>query len=137
LSLSNIRFKYILKNCHDITEILLKVALNTITQYIKDKQTRDLQLHLQSVPIATDVMSSNLDQGEVCNIMWYNLSVTCDRSVVFSGSSGFLHQYNWPPRYNWNIVESGIKHKQTNKATVLSVVETETSGENHRSITSN
>jgi hypothetical protein len=69
LSLSNIRFKYILKNCHDITEILLKVALNTITQYIKDKQTRDLQLHLQSVPIATDVMSSNLDQGEVCNIM--------------------------------------------------------------------
>jgi hypothetical protein len=25
-----------------------------------------------------------------------------DRSVVFSGS---LHQYNWPPRHNWNIVE--------------------------------
>jgi hypothetical protein len=22
----------------------------------------------------------------------------------------FLNQYNWPPRYNWNIVESGIKH---------------------------
>ena len=34
------------------------------------------------------------------------MSVTCDRSVVFFGSSGFLH---WPPRYNWNIVESGIK----------------------------
>ena len=28
---------------------------------------------------------------------------------------GFLHQYNWPPRYNWNIVESGVKHHQTNK----------------------
>jgi len=26
------------------------------------------------------------------NIMWYNLSVTCDRSLVFSWSSGFLHQ---------------------------------------------
>ena len=26
------------------------------------------------------------------NIMWYNLSVTCDRSVVFSGFSVFLHQ---------------------------------------------
>jgi len=24
--------------------------------------------------------------------------------VVFSGYSGFLHQYNRPPRYNWNIV---------------------------------
>jgi hypothetical protein len=36
--------------------------------------------------------------------------VTCGRSVVFSGFSGFLNQLNWPPRYNWNIVESGIKH---------------------------
>ena len=42
------------------------------------------------------------------------LSVICDRSVVSSGSPGFLHQYNWPPRYNWNIVESGVKHHQTN-----------------------
>jgi hypothetical protein len=47
--------------------------------------------------------------------MWSSLSVTCDMSVVFSGSSRFLHQYNWPPRYNWNIVESGVKHHQTNK----------------------
>jgi len=34
------------------------------------------------------------------------------RSVVFSGYYGFLHQYNWSPRYNWNIVESGVKHHQ-------------------------
>ena len=40
----------------------------------------------------TDVVSSNLDQGEVYNIMWYSLSVTCDRSMVFSGSFGSLHQ---------------------------------------------
>jgi len=38
------------------------------------------------------VVSSNLDQGEVYNIMWSRLSVTCDRSVVFSGSYCFLHQ---------------------------------------------
>ena len=36
--------------------------------------------------------------------------VTCDRLVVFSEYSNFLHQQNWPPRYNWNIVESGVKH---------------------------
>ena len=24
--------------------------------------------------------------------------------------SSFLHQWNWPPWYNWNIVESSIKH---------------------------
>ena len=29
----------------------------------------DLQLPMQSVPITTDVVSSNLDQGEVHNIM--------------------------------------------------------------------
>ena len=42
------------------------------------------------------------------NIMWYSLSVTWDRLVVFFG---FLHQLNWPPQYNWNIVESGIKNQ--------------------------
>jgi hypothetical protein len=30
----------------------------------------DLQLPMQSVPINTDVVSSNLDQGEVYNIIW-------------------------------------------------------------------
>ena len=38
------------------------------------------------------------------------MSVTCGRWVVFSGYSGFLHQWNWLPRYNWHIVESGVKH---------------------------
>ena len=30
----------------------------------------DLQLPMHSVPITTYVVSSNLDQGEVSNIMW-------------------------------------------------------------------
>jgi hypothetical protein len=30
----------------------------------------DLQLPLQSVPITADVVYSNLDQGDVYNIMW-------------------------------------------------------------------
>jgi hypothetical protein len=30
----------------------------------------DLQLPMQSVPITTDVVRSNLYQGEVYNIMW-------------------------------------------------------------------
>ena len=46
-------------------------------------------------------------------IMWWSLSMTCDRLVVFYGYSGFLHQYNWPARYNWNIGESGVKHHKT------------------------
>jgi hypothetical protein len=30
----------------------------------------DLQLPMESVPITTDVVSSNLDQVDVYNIMW-------------------------------------------------------------------
>jgi len=52
-----------------------------------------------------DVVSSNLDQG--------------DKLVVFWGYPGFRHQWNSPPRYNWNIVESGVKHHQTNKQTTI------------------
>jgi hypothetical protein len=33
-------------------------------------QWLDLQLPMQSVHITTDVVSSNLNQGEVYNIMW-------------------------------------------------------------------
>jgi hypothetical protein len=54
--------------------------------------TNKLKILIQSLPIITDVVSSNLDLGEVYNIMWKSLSVTCDRLVVFSGSSGFLHK---------------------------------------------
>ena len=30
------------------------------------------------------------------------------------GYSDFLHQENWPPLFNWNIVESGVKHHNLN-----------------------
>jgi len=35
--------------------------------------------------------------------------------VFYSGSSGFLDQYNLPQRYSWNIVERGVKHHHANK----------------------
>ena len=46
------------------------------------------------------------------------LSVICDRSVVFSGFSGFHHQWNWAQRYKWYIVESGAKYHKTNQPTI-------------------
>jgi hypothetical protein len=45
------------------------------------------------------------------NIMWCSLSVTYDR---LGGFLLVLHQYNWLPRYIWNIIESGVKHHQLN-----------------------
>jgi hypothetical protein len=52
----------------------------------------DLQLPVQSVPITTKVVSSNPAYGVVFSLQLYviNFSVIYDRSVVFSGYSGFL-----------------------------------------------
>jgi hypothetical protein len=50
---------------------------------------------MQSVFITTEVLRVRTPFMARCtryNIMSYSLSVTCDRSVVFSGHSGFLHQ---------------------------------------------
>jgi hypothetical protein len=38
----------------------------------------DLQLPMQSVPITTDVVSSNLDQGEVYNTILYVIKFVSD-----------------------------------------------------------
>jgi hypothetical protein len=50
------------------------------------------------------------------------LSVTSDRSVVFSGYSGFLHQWNWPPRYKRNIVENGVKRHKPNQSLIKLII---------------
>ena len=58
-------------------------------------------LLIQSTPITTKVVSSDPAHGDMY-------------AVVFSGYSGVFHQSNRPPRYNWNIVESGVKHSGPN-----------------------
>ena len=50
------------------------------------------------------------------------LPLTCCRSMVFSEHCGFLHQYNWPSRFNWNIVSSGITHHNSNPWFLPSVI---------------
>jgi hypothetical protein len=74
----------------------------------------DLQLPMQSVPITTDVVSLNIDQGEV-----YNIYVTKFVSNLWQ-VDGFLRILRFPPPikliamiYNWNITESGVKHHKT------------------------
>jgi hypothetical protein len=54
----------------------------------------------------TKVVSSNTAHGEVYSIQQYVRKFVSDLRQV----GGFLHQQNWPPRYSWNIVESGVKH---------------------------
>jgi hypothetical protein len=45
---------------------------------------------MQSVPITTDVVSSNLDQGEVYSIMWQSLSVTWDTQIYETSVSELI-----------------------------------------------
>ena len=46
----------------------------------RDRMVVELKLPMLSVPITTNVVSSNLDQGEVYNIMPSSLSVICDKT---------------------------------------------------------
>jgi hypothetical protein len=69
----------------------------------------DIQLPMQPVPITTKVVTSNPVHGEVYSIQHYVIMFVSDLWQV-GGFSGFLHQLIWPPQYNWNIVESGVKH---------------------------
>ena len=67
---------------------------------------------MQSVPIITIVVGSNPTHGDVYSIQHYVITFVSDMGqcyMFFSDLSGFHHQWNVPPRYSWNIVESGIK----------------------------
>ena len=61
-------------------------------------------------------MGSNPAHGEVYSIQHYVIKFVSDLRQV----GGFLWELqfpppNWPPWYNWNIVESGIKHHKSNQ----------------------
>jgi hypothetical protein len=53
----------------------------------------DLQLHMQSVPFTTNVVSSNLAYGAVYSIQHYEIKLVSDLLQV----SGFLRVLRFPP----------------------------------------
>ena len=64
------------------------------------------------MPITTKVVSSNPAHGEVHPIHYYVIMFVNDLQHVgaFLRVLWFPLPINWPPRHNWNIVESGVKH---------------------------
>ena len=80
---------------HNIAEILLKVALKQ--QKINQNQSKSLSL--LTLWFRTQLRRSILDTT-------YVIKFASDLRQV----GGILQQWNWRPRYNWNIVESGVKH---------------------------
>ena len=104
------------ENCMFSDKVLFPTTTHRRSSDIRCVIYRFSFLPMQSVPITTNIVSSNPAQAGCTryNIMWYSLSVTSGRSSVFSWYSGFLHQWNWPPRYSWNIFDSGDKHPNPN-----------------------
>ena len=74
----------------------------------------NLQLPVESVPITSKVVSSNLVHGEVYSIQHYVTQYISDFRQI--GSFRLVLQLpppiSWLPRYSWHIVESGIKHRK-------------------------
>ena len=74
---------------------------------------------MQSVPITTEIVSSNPAHGKVYSIQHYEIKFVSDLRQI----GGFLRVLQFPQpikltaTYNWNIVDSGFKHHQTNKQT--------------------
>jgi hypothetical protein len=68
----------------------------------------DLQLPMQSVTITTYAVSSNLDQGEVYNIMCCLVvfNATFNYISVISGRSFFLIEETGGPGENYRLVSS-------------------------------
>ena len=93
-----------------IHNLILGAVVAVIVWYL------DLQLHMQSVPITTKVVSLKPIHGEVYSIQHYMIKFVSNLQQVggFLWVLRFPPPKNWPPRYNWNIVESGVKyHKPT------------------------
>ena len=66
---------------------------------------------MQLVPITTNVVSSNPTHGEVYLIQHYVIKFVSDLRQV----SGFLWVLRFPPPwYNWNSIESVVKHHNPN-----------------------
>jgi hypothetical protein len=99
---------------HDVTEILLKVALFTLNQY---SNTFDFERTGWRLFWASPDEGYSTKASCALNLIstFYQKrpfnSKVCQRLVASRWYSDFStgNWSNWPPRCNWNIVESGVK----------------------------
>ena len=101
------------RNCNEYC-VMWHASLLNLTKRIKFKMFSTCEQHIcwRKPPNCHTTKSQT-------NSMWSSLSVTYGRSGGFSGDSGFLHQYNWSPRYNWNIVEMTLNTINPKQAYLL------------------
>jgi hypothetical protein len=111
------------KEKYEIMVVIERLKWNQRLNYVSDPLdlwsvimivwSLDLQLPMQSVPITTNIVSSN---PTLYSIQHYVIKLVSDLWQV----DGFLRVLRFPPPikrppwYNWNIVESGVKHHNLN-----------------------
>ena len=107
-SLQSIIYKL---NHHSLTYYRVKILSSIFHEERRgyDRMVVWFTIHVHSVPITTKVVSSNPVHGDVYSIEHYVI-----KFVSFLPVLGFLHKWNWLPRYSWNIVERGVKHNTPN-----------------------
>jgi hypothetical protein len=90
--------EYIAKGDHHFHSLHWPVDIDRLKK-LKPVSIEWWRKNITASPCGRDgmVVGSTTICDKVCQLLAIR-----DRSVVFSGS---LHQYNWPPRHNWNIVE--------------------------------
>ena len=95
-----------------------KMLCITFVVLILCKGRRDRMVH------TTNVASVSPARGKMYSIQHCVIKFVSDlrQVVVFSGCSGFLHQQNWSPRHNWNIVERGVKHHNPNPNVISDII---------------
>ena len=71
---------------------------------------------MHSVPITTTCCEFESRSGR--GVQHYVIKFVSDlwQVVVFLRVLRFPPSKNWPPWYNWNIVESGVKHHKINQS---------------------
>ena len=101
------RFKTILNHRSNILQIYANQSRGSSYVVVC---SWDLQQPVKSVPITINVVGSNPVHGEVYSIQHYVIKFVSDLRQVRS----FLWVLRFPPpikltpRYNWNIIESGV-----------------------------
>jgi flagellar biosynthesis protein FlhB len=74
---------------YQISNVLIYILQFLVAVMVMNVWLLCLQLHVESVPITTKVVSLNPAHGKVYSIQHY---VTCSRSVVLFGHFCYLHQ---------------------------------------------
>jgi hypothetical protein len=98
-------------NCHDITEILLKMALNTIkqTNHIIKVRYRKSSSQYDCYPIWQQKLDQN-NKRIVFNAIFNNISVISWRSVFLVEETGRSGENHRPVAKHWQTLSHNVVH---------------------------